>query len=1172
MLQGKKLRMWVGVCAILVLVLGTASICLAQGGSGELSGLVTDPSGAAMPKLTVTLTNNATAAVRETTTTDAGIYRFPDLPIVGTYTLRVSTANFKTFEAGNIVVTVGRVINLDVHLELGAASEVVQVEAGVQLIQTTESQVGDVLNQKSWESLPLETRSQNEFILNLAGVVPDTGTGRGASVDGARTGTGNFLVEGYDNNDQGLGGGGSLVGPGGANTTISPDAIAEYRVIEHLPPAEYGRAGGFVTDTVLRSGTDKYHGSLFEYNRIQALAANSFFSNASGETDHLVRNQFGGSVGGPIIKNRTFFYFTTEAHRLRTSSPLTFTSTTQQFLDFVNSGQFEQFMESGVPTAQSVTGGLCVGIGGGPCPGGFPNAGALGSTFQKLASAEPFPLAKTGTQCGGGFWTGSGNGYANLYNPSAPNPCGDAIEYPVPVYGTVTVSQPQTTNQIRYTTKIDHKLSDRQQLSGTFLYDNADSVTKYAGGDGAFGPDLPQHGRAMNAGITWTWTLSPTVTNQARMSYVRHTANFPGDSAADTAKIPALATAFDPTGFSFGNASNLPQFFTENAFVYRDDLSFTKGKHSFKTGVSYERTRNGSSFEADIYGEILPYGIEDFVTDETFGDNVDSLFFGGPAYGSWYEASAAVVPATGQVPNFYRGYRANDYSGYFQDDWRIWKNLTLNLGLRYDYFGVPHNYQPGLDANFFFGAPTTPFATVSNNPFMPVNSPVYARIANGAVQQKNSDIWGKDYNNFAPRVGFAWDVKGDQKLVVRGGYGIGYDRMYNNIFENMRFNPPAYCQCAFGALVNGTAGGNLETPGIYGVPFTGTAQFVNPALFPNGLPAATLRHMDQNLYTPYYEQVNFGIQHEFAKDFVFEANYVGTFGKGLLGLVNMNTFDGRTVGAPYSSKRINTAYTNDSMRTNAFNSNYNALQVVVRKRFTNGLQFNANYTYSKAMDQLSDVFTLKSGLAYPTDNMNIWNDYGPADFNLQHRFVGSFSYDLPFWKGNKFLGGWSTSGIVTLQSGLPFSLNDTNFDANKDGIYGDRISYIGGGSIGNIINHSVSPADGYFRTKGSSGGDLFADTTSNLCPATALNQGLWCNGGTSRNLLTGPGLVNVDFGVSKQFRIGERAGFTFMANFFNLFNHPNFGTPVSNLSDPSFGSSISTASARVTQLALRFDF
>jgi hypothetical protein len=1138
---------------VLVLSLATPQRSFAQGGSGELAGIVTDPSGAPIPKVQVSLTNTGTGAVRETITTDAGLYRFSTLPIVGSYTLKVQTKSFRTFEAENIVITVGRTINFDVHLELGAASEVVEVEAGVQLMSTTESQVGDLLNEKNWQSLPLETRSQNEFIYTLAGANGDAGTGRGASVDGARSGTGNFMVDGYDNNDQGLGGAGSLVGPGGANTTISPDAIQEYRVIEHLAPAEYGKAGGFVTDTVLKSGTDKFHGSLFEYNRIQALAANNWFSDKNGETDHLVRNQFGGSVGGPIIKNKTFFYFTTEAHRLRQSTPLTFTSTTQQFLNFVNSGAFETFQESNPA-------GVCFQNLGAACPGAFSNSAALGPIFNKLYAAEPFPLATSNfSYTGAGLYTGG-------------------IVYPVPVYGQVTVAQPSETNQIRYSTKVDQKLTDKMQLSGSFLYDNADSLTKYAGGDGSYGVDEPVHGRAMNAGITWTWTLSPTVTNQARMAYVRHTANFPGDPAASALEAPSVVTAFDPLGISFGNSSGLPQFFTENAFIYRDDISFTRGKHSFKLGGSYERTRNGSSFDAYLNGLFLPYGIEDLVTDMTFSDQADSAIFGGPAYGSWYYAEASVNPATGARPNYYRGYRANEYAGYGQDDWRITKNLTLNLGLRYDYFGPPHNYIAGLDSNFYFGSPSTPFSTDSDNPFIPVNSSYYAKIANGSLQQRNSDIWNKDLNNFAPRAGFAWNALGTGKFVIRGGYGIGYDRMYNNIFENIRFNPPAYCACSFGTYLNGVPGGGLETPGIYGVPFTATSAFVNPDILPV-LPKATPRNIDENLRTPYYEQANLGFQYEISRDLVLEADYIGTFGKKLLGLVNADTFDGRTacltsnapyaVGTPcadagfaagFSSARPNTTLAGDTLRTNAFSSIYHGFQVVLRKRFSDGLQFNANYTFAKTLDQLSDVFDAKQG-TYPTDNENVWNDYGPADFNIKHRFVGSFTYDLPFFKENRWLGGWSTSGIITLQSGLPFSVFDScgSCDANQDGLFTDRAAISGPATIG-----KGSPADGYLNV------NSFAPT---VCPPT-VNFGLWCNGATGRNAFVGPGFKNVDYGISKNFRLGERAALTFSANFFNLLNHPSFGNPDNNLNDgANFGLSLgTTSSARVTQLSLRLDF
>ena len=1143
---------------MILLSLDVPQNCLAQG-SGELTGLVTDPSGASVPKVAVRLTNSATGAVRETKTSDAGVYRFPDLPVVGTYALNVSATNFRTFEAADIVVTVGRTVSVDVQMELGAATQTVKVEVGVQLMQPTESQVGDVLDQIDWQSLPLETRSQNSFIYTLAGANPDAGTGRGAAVDGARSGAGNFLIDGYDNNEQGQAGRGSLAGgsgingAGGANTSISPDAIQEYRVIEHLLPAEYGTSGGFVTDTVLKSGTNKFHGSVFEYNRIQALAANSWFSNKADETDHLVRNQFGGSLGGPIIKDKTFFYFTVEEHRERQSTPLTFTSTTQQFLNFVNSGAFETFMESD-------PNGLCVQATGKACPGAFSDSATLGPIFNKLYAAEPFPFGTSNfSYTGAGLYTGG-------------------LTYPVPVYGQATVVQPSDLNQIRYSAKVDQKLSGAQQLSGSFLYENADSFTAFAGGDGAYGVNSPEHGRAMNAGITWTWTLSPTVTNQARVSYVRHTLNFPGDPAATALEAPSVVTAFDPLFISFGNSAGVPQLFTENSFIYRDDISFTKGKHSFKTGFSYERTRNGSSFESFNNGAFEPYGIEDLVTDMTFSDQADTVLYGGPANGSWYVATAAVDPATGEPPNYYRGYRANQYAGYFQDDWRITKTLTFNLGLRYDYFGVPHNYQPGLDSNFYFGSTTTPFTTPSNNPFIPVSNPFYAGIATGSIVQKNSNLWNKDTNNFGPRAGFAWDTFGNSKFVLRGGYGIGYDRMYNNIYENIRFNPPGYCDCSFGANINGVPGGGLETPGIYGVPFTATSSFVNPSILPV-LPQASPRNMDPHLVTPYYEQASFGFQYEISKNSSLEADYIGTFGKKLLGIVDANTFDGRTacpeLGAPYASNtpcgaagfvsgfseaRPNTAIADDNLRTNAFSSIYHGLQVILRKRFTNGLQFNANYTFSKTLDQLSDVFGGKQG-GYPTDNENVWSDYGLADFDLKQRFVTSFNYELPFFRGNRWLGGWSVSGIVTLQSGQPFSVVDTcgTCDTNQDGIFGDRASYSGQ----TIVGHG-SPANGYLVQS------AFSQT---MCPPT-VNEGLWCEGGSSRNAFLGPGYKNVDFGVAKKFRINDRVGLTFAANFFNLLNHPDFSNPDNDLNDgATFGLSLSTINqARITQLALRLDF
>jgi hypothetical protein len=1133
--------------ALAFYLLLAGNMAMAQGGGGTVTGLVTDPSGAVVPRAHISITNASTGQSASTATSSAGIYTFAALPVVGTYTLKVEASGFREYQATGIVISVGRVTTEDVRLQVGSVSQTVTVEAPRELVQPADSSISALVSPIDWQALPLEDRSQNTFINLLPGVTPDefTPTGRGAAVDGARTGTGNFMLNGIDNNDQGLGGGyaGNTSGgsaPGGAIVTISPDAIQEYRVIEHIPPAEYGRGGGFVNDTVLKSGTNTWHGSLFEYNRVQALAANHYFSNLAGVQDSLVRNQFGGSVGGPIIKDKTFFYFTAEFHRLREHSPLTAIGATQDFLNFVKSGQFEKFMESDPK-------GVCMVYTGSPCPGAFASDATLGPIFSSLLKTQPFPLAtRNFSNLGAGLYTGT---------TLLPSP----IVYPVPVYGDVTVSDPNSTNQARYSANIDHKISNSDQLHALYAYDNGDSVSGFDGSDSTIGVPEPTHNRGMIAGIDWAHTFSPTILNQARIGYVRFTSNFPGASSA--AGIPSIVTAFDPLGVGFGNSSALPQFFTDNEFQYKDDLAFTKGPHSFKTGVEYDRTRNGSRFEALKNGLFLPYGVEDLVTDMTFSDNADMAVFGAPTFGSWYYAEASVNPLTGQQPNYYRGFRANDMAAYFQDDWRVAPTFTLNWGLRWDYFGVPHNFQPNIDSNFFPGSPITPVATATNNPFFPVNNPVYAGVATGTFVIRNHEIWNKDTDNWAPRIGFAWDALGNQKFIIRGGYGIGYDRMYDNIYENIRFNPPLFAFDQFGAFVNGVPGGNRETPGIYTVPFTSTAAFTNPAILP-APPVPSPRAMDPNLETAYYEQFALSTQWAFANGWMFENDYIRTLGRKLIGLLDLNTFDGRAIGGGFSSARPNPNIGVDDVRTNFGKSNYNGLQSSVRKAFSNGFQLDASYTFSKVLDDTSDALLNKQGL-FPEDNMNPAVDYGPADFNIAQRFVGSFYYALPFLKSNRFIGGWALQGIVTAQTGTPFSVIDSSYDVNKDGHFGDRVSYTGAGSITNAILASGNPAKAYLKPS------MFADT---VCPPN-VNRGLWCNGGTGRNALTGPGFKNVDFGVSKQFKIYERATMTFMANFFNLFNHPNFADPANDLSSSAFGRSQSTIdNPRLTQLALRFDF
>ena len=357
-----------------VLVLGVlallTTIVWAQAGTGELTGLVADPSGAVVANAQVTLTNSATGDKRTTVTTPAGVYRFSALPIVGTYTLEIAPKGFKAVKIANLVMSVGTTVTQDVKLEVGTGSEQVTVEAGAEVIQTSESSLSQLVDRRIWQQMPLQVRNQNSFIELVAGAVPQDGSGtnRGAEVNGTRSGAGSYLVEGTDNNEQGQAGRGQIspYDKGGASTSISPDAIQEYRVITNTYSAEYGKGGGFITDTVLRSGTNSWHGSAFEYNRIQDFTAQDFFSNRSGLIDHLVRNQFGGSLGGPIVKDKTFWFGTGELQRVRQSNPYgPFTVTTQPYLDFVNSGGLEQWAEGIGPYAPgTTTPGVCIALTG----------------------------------------------------------------------------------------------------------------------------------------------------------------------------------------------------------------------------------------------------------------------------------------------------------------------------------------------------------------------------------------------------------------------------------------------------------------------------------------------------------------------------------------------------------------------------------------------------------------------------------------------------------------------------------------------------------------------------------------------------------------------------------------------------------------------------------------
>jgi hypothetical protein len=407
---------------------------------------------------------------------------------------------------------------------------------------------------------------------------------------------------------------------------------------------------------------------------------------------------------------------------------------------------------------------------------------------------------------------------------------------------------------------------------------------------------------------------------------------------------------------------------------------------------------------------------------------------------------------------------------------------------------------------------------------------------------------------------------------VRGGFGIFYDRLYNNVFENIRFNAPYFADETFGKFVSGVAAGPLKQPGLLTIPFTSNGQFINPALFPAGLPKPVPRHIDQNLATAYYEQYSFGMQHDLGHNYALELNYIGTLGRKLIGILNRNTYDGRVAGIG-SSTRPNQLFNNDNARGNYYGSNYNALNVSLRKNFSAGLSFTANYTYGKALDELSDVFRTKNNAAVSaTDVQNIGLDYGPADFDVRHRVVVSYNYDLPFMRNNRWIGGWSLNGIFSWNTGSPIGLFDSLGDPNKDGQRIDRPNFnyqLTANELSSIVGkEQVLPGT-------TNNAYVYLDQ-GHFAAATCAPAQAWCNSNIGRNAIPGPMFTNWDFGVSKAFKITESTKLRFDANFFDLFNHPNFQNPNGNFSDPTFGQSQltygDTGGHRVTQLALRFDF
>ena len=1139
----------------LLLVLMMFSIQLLAQNTGSMSGVVTDPSGAVVDSARVTVTNQGTNSARTVTTNASGFYSVPNL-VPGVYTVSVEKSGFSPFKFSNTTLTVAQALVLNATLTVGAQEQTIEVNGQqVAPIETESNQLSTLVDSRTIVDLPLLTRNPYELVLLSPGAIQTNDTSAGFSVNGSRSRNNNFMLDGVDNNDTGVPG-----LPSGI-VAINPDSTQEFRVISNDFNAEYGRNTGAIIDIVTRSGTNHFHGDAYWFGRYNALGARNFFNRDPDPQDPYVRNQFGYSVGGPVWKDRTFFFINNEYSRYRTTLTASSVVPTAAF----DSGLFT------TPDGQQVD------LRTPASPGNMTGLG-LDPTIAKVLALLPAPNA------------------------------GDVIPG---ITGNLNFASPDSLNAYTWTAKIDHKISQREQLALRYAYNHAIDSNPFHS-ETAPGLDAiasPSYTHGVYAGLTST--LTNYLINDFKFGWNKIFAGFDSNcgklldpisgvdsfgygrdfNAPDGALGVAPLSAIGCNGL-FDSAS---QDGNRGTTSYSDTITWVKGNHTIKFGGDFRyvhsagdnnfSSRDALGFNRFAFGLGAATNIDpsqlDAGTFQTIQD-LSWMLVGGAA--SQFQAQFFDKCGT-RVATDNKTFIQHEYDGFIQDSWKVRSNLTLNLGIRYQFDGVPFE-KGGNFSNLFANADSAgPFDITLVGP--------------GTGRQMYND----DYKDIEPRVGFAWDPFKDGKTSVRGGYGIFHDRIFDNLFGNARSNPPF--QGAVSNIFN-----NPATPAAipFGVSSPPGTHFVDGDF-------ALLTLLDPNIKMPASQNWNFGIQRKIAGDLVFEADYVGAHATHVIrsldavppdpvlvqqaiadcvavGVANGGCAPGDPTGiisngvlytgipgiAPPSVR--NTAIQSQGFfpptnitRTNA-DSNYHALQAKVNKQFSRGLQLGAAYTWSHAIDDSNDPLIPEAGAgSFPVDsrNPNVTSK-GNSDNDIRQRLVANFSYELPFGRGRAYLSGGvagkalegiQLSGIVSTQTGHPYSIV-TPLDNGRNGVAAFSFPDVIGdpfASSGPRID-----ANGNVRT-GASNNAAFSSTF------------LGHIGDAGRNQFYGPHYTNADLSLVKNVALTERFKLQLRSEFFNVFNHPQFaqphrgvGTSTIGLSTATLIRSDGTTSSRQIQLAMKLIF
>jgi Carboxypeptidase regulatory-like domain/TonB dependent receptor/TonB-dependent Receptor Plug Domain len=1053
--------------ALPVVVL-SAVLVYGQGTSGIILGTVTDPQGAVMAGVTVAVKNLDTQLQRQVVTDSSGYYRVEALP-VGRYEVRAERQGFKV-TVESLTLTVGEEAVTNFKLEVGSLNEQVIVTSTGTEVETTTATMGGLVDEKKIRDLPLNGRSFDQLIYlqpgvtvaTSAGASPNQGRGTKFSVSGARLTSNLFMLDGTDMNDS------QNFTPGGAGGQMfGVESIKEFKVITHNAPAEYGRSMGGIINAVSNTGTNKIHGDLFEFLRNSALDAKNFFDSPTDPIPPFKRNQFGGVIGGPIHRDKIFYFANYEGLRER----LGVTHFAQVPDDDARAGRI----------IDRVTGKV--------------------TTVTVNSAVVP---------------------YLNLI-PRANGPA-----TATPGVAILQFSNQQPTNVNYVTGRIDWNRTANDSIFARYTIDDSTKLRQDAPDHvlGLFAEDEGHRNQYIT--LQDTRIISSTKVNQLRFGFNRSTLQV---NLINQANVPA-SLSFIP-GQPFGHVSitgasplgtvvNDPRAFFMNSYQPSDDFSVTHGNHAFKTGVFIERFQWNTSAFNRIGGDYSFASLSDFLTAKV---------------------KSAVVPFPGADPH--RSIRATLFAGYFQDDWRVRRRLTLNLGLRYE-------------------LTTVPTETHGQSSFL--LSPLSTSL------QIHAPFAG-NHKNFAPRVGFAWDVRGDGKTSVRGGFGIYYDQIVLNQFLNLFDRNPSP------DLKSGWLSVTL--------PITSVTPAV-PATFPNPPSPAQIQAgcaakpsscfslqnvVFDNYKTPYLYQYSLEVQRQLAKNLVASVAYVGSRGKHLVERIDGNTpvpivlaggvpcnsgavsatnpiLPAGTLCTPKTATRRNPNW--DAIQTRSLNglSWYDSMQVSVLRRFSAGLQVQGTYTWSKSLDTSAGLFSEEAdnaatGVAIPD---NIRNEKGRSNFDVRHNGVINVLYELPFGKslkgaGRQLLSGWQIGGIGTFVTGVPFTVeNSGNRSQNQatGSNFADRPNLVTGAS--NNPTSGVS-AGCTFGTSSIAAGTPLGTPTHWFDPCAFVPQPLGTFGNLGRNTLNGPGRSTIDFLVNKHFRISEKRELQFRTEVFNLLNHPNFEAP-----------------------------